>query len=183
MHESSPDQMTQHEFVNKVLPIKDKLFRLARRILNETDAEDIVQDVFYRLWSKKGDIGKYKSLEAFAMVVTRNLCLDRIKLKSYRNEGLEAWNEPVDDKNPERKTELRNDVDMIHKVMKSLPEQQRSIMQMRDIEEMEFDEIGEVMCMNVNAIRVNLSRARKTVRDQIVKIHDYEYNRNKNFAG
>lgn len=175
--------MTQHEFVNRVLPIKDKLFRLARRILNETDAEDIVQDVFYRLWAKKSDIGKYKSLEAFAMVVTRNLCLDRIKLKSYRNEGLETWNEPVDDKNPERKTELKNDVEMIHKVMKSLPEQQRSIMQMRDIEEMEFEEIGEVMKMNLNAVRVNLSRARKTVREQIRKIHNYEYNGTKNITG
>jgi RNA polymerase sigma-70 factor (ECF subfamily) len=175
--------MTQHEFVNKVLPIKDKLFRLARRILNETDAEDIVQDVFYRLWVKKGDLGKYRSLEAFAMVVTRNLSLDRIKLKSYRNESLGEWNEPMVAENPERKTELKNDVDMVHQVMKSLPEQQRSILHMRDIEEMEFEEIGEVMNMNLNAVRVNLSRARKTVRDQIKKMHDYEYNRNKNIAG
>lgn len=174
--------MTQHEFVNRVLPIKDKLFRLARRILNETDAEDIVQDVFYRLWARKSDIGKYKSIEAFAMVITRNLCLDRIKLKSYRNEGLETWNEPVDDKSPERKTELKNDVDMVHQIMKSLPEQQRSILQMRDIEEMEFEEIGEVMKMNLNAVRVNLSRARKTVRDQIRKMHNYEYNGNKNIT-
>lgn len=175
--------MTQHEFVNRVLPIRDKLYRLARRILNGNDAEDIVQDVFYRLWARKGEIGKYKSLEALALVITRNLCLDRIKLKSYRNEDLTEWNQPVDDHNPERTTELKNDVDMIHQVMKTLPEQQRSILQMRDIEEMEFEEISEAMGMQVNAVRVNLSRARKTVRDQIKKIHDYEYNRNKNIAG
>lgn len=160
------------------MPVKDKLFRLARRILNETDAEDIVQDVFYKLWSGKADIGKYKSLEAFAMVVTRNLCLDRIKLKSYRNEGLAEWNEPVDVKHPERTAELKNDFDMVHQIMKTLPEQQRSILQMRDIEEMEFEEIGEVMNMNVNAIRVSLSRARKAVRDQLNKMHNYEYDRN-----
>jgi RNA polymerase sigma-70 factor (ECF subfamily) len=170
--------MTQHEFVNRVTPVKDKLFRLARRILNETDAEDIVQDVFYKLWLRKGEIGKFKSLDAFAMVMTRNLCLDRIKLKSFRNEGLAEWNEPVDEKNPERTTELKNDVEMVHRVMRSLPEQQRTILQMRDIEEMEFDEIGEVMDMNVNAVRVNLSRARKSVRDQLKKMHNYEYDRN-----
>lgn len=175
--------MTQSEFVNRVMPIKDKLYRLARKILNASDAEDIVQDVFYRLWAKRGEIGKYRSLEAFAMVVTRNLCLDRIKLKSYRNEGLTEWNQPVDEKNPEKTTELKNDVEMVQLVMKSLPEQQRSILQMRDIEEMEFDEIGEVMGMQINAVRVSLSRARKTVRDQINKMHDYEYNRNKNIAG
>lgn len=174
--------MTQHEFVNRVMPFKDKLFRLARRILSETDAEDIVQDVYYRLWSKKADLDRYKSLEAFAMVVTRNLCLDRIKLKSYRNEGLAEWNEPVDEKSPHKMTEIRNDVDMVKIAMKTLPEQQRSILQMRDVEEMEYDEIGEVMQMNVNAVRVNLSRARKTVRDQLKKMHNYEYNGSKNIA-
>lgn len=170
--------MTQHEFVNKVMPFKDKLFRLARRILNEPDAEDIVQDVFYRLWSRQDDIGKYRSLEAFAMVVTRNLCLDRVKLKSYRNEGLEEWNEPVDNKSPDKMAELKNDVDMVHKVLQTLPEQQRSVLQMRDIEQMEFEEIGEVMSMNLNAVRVNLSRARKAIRDEIRKMHNYEYKRN-----
>lgn len=174
--------MTQHEFVSRVMPFKDKLFRLARRILSETDAEDIVQDVFYRLWSKKADLDRYKSLEAFAMVVTRNLCLDRIKLKSYRNEGLAEWNEPVDEKSPHKMTEIKNDVDMVKIVMQTLPEQQRSILQMRDVEEMEYDEIGEVMQMNVNAVRVNLSRARKTVREQLKKMHNYEYNGSKNIA-
>lgn len=170
--------MTQHEFVTKVMPFRDKLYRFARRILNEPDAEDIVQDVFYRLWSRKADIGKYRSLEAFAMVITRNLCLDRVKLKSYRNEGLEEWKEPVDNKSPDKMAELKNDVDMIYQVLKGLPEQQRSILQMRDIEHMEYDEIGEVMQMNVNAVRVNLSRARKAIRDQMKKMYDYEYNRN-----
>ena len=170
--------MTQHEFVNTVMPFKDKLFRFARRILNEPDAEDIVQDVFYRLWSRKAEIGKYRSLEAFAMVITRNLCLDRIKLKSYRNEGLEEWNEPVDNQGPDKMAELKNDVDMVYQLLKGLPEQQRSVLQMRDIEQMEYEEIGEVMKMNVNAVRVNLSRARKAIRDQIKKMHNYEYDRN-----
>jgi RNA polymerase sigma factor (sigma-70 family) len=167
--------MTKQEFVNRVMPMKDKLFRLAGRILNEADAEDIVQDVFVKLWTRKAEILKYRSPEAFAVVITRNLCLDKIKSKSYRRDDLAKWNEPVDNKSPEKMAELKNDVDMVRHAIASLPEQQRVIIQLRDIEEMDFEEISEALNMNVNTIRVNLSRARKTIRNQIKKMHDYGY--------
>lgn len=170
--------MTKQEFVYRVMPLKDKLFRLARRILNENDAEDIVQEVFVKLWTRKSEISAWRSVEAFAMVVTRNLCLDKIKSKAYQTEGMEEWNAPVDDKSPDRMTELKNDVEMVHLAIASLPEQQRMIIQMRDVEEMEYDEISEVLKLNLNTLRVNLSRARKAVRDQLKKMHEYEYNRN-----
>ncbi len=170
--------MTKAEFVNKVLPFKNKLFRLAQRILNETDAEDIVQDVFFRLWTRKDDIEKYKNPEAFAMVMTRNLCLDKIKLKSYKKDELAEWNEPKENNNPERMTELKDEVNHIHRTISTLPERQKAIIQMRDIEQMDYDEISEIMQMKVNAIRVNLSRARKAIRDQLIKKHEYEYHGN-----
>ncbi|MCF8366210.1 MAG: RNA polymerase sigma factor [Bacteroidales bacterium] len=170
--------MTKQEFVNRVMPVKDKLFRLARRILNETDAEDVVQEAFVKLWSKQAEISAYRSVEAFAMVVTKNLCLDKIKSKAYQTGGLDEWNAPVDYKSPDKMTELKNDVEMAHLAIASLPELQRMIIQLRDVEEMEYEEISEVLQMNLNAIRVNLSRARKAVRDQLKKMHDYEYNGN-----
>lgn len=169
--------MTKQEFVNLVMPVKDRLFRMARRMLNETEAEDIVQDVFVKLWAKKSEISKYRNLEAFAMVITRNLCLDKIKSKAYQTGELATWNEPIDNKSPEKLAELKNDVDLVHLAIASLPEQQRMIIQLRDVEEMEYDEIGEVMKMSMNALRVNLSRARKAVREQVKKIHNYEYTR------
>jgi RNA polymerase sigma-70 factor (ECF subfamily) len=178
MNHRPTKQMTKTEFVNSVLPIKDKLFRLALRFLNSADAEDIVQDVFYKLWMRNGELQDYKSIDAFAMVVTRNLCLDKIKSKAYQNKELVEWNEPVDKNSPERMTELKDDVGMVHQAMKILPEAQRMIVQMRDVEEMDYDEIGEVMQMKVNAIRVNLSRARKAIRDQLIKKHNYEYKGN-----
>ena len=170
--------MTKQEFVQKVLPVKDKLFRLAGRLLGSVDAEDVVQEVFYKLWVRKTEIDKYRNIEAFAIVITRNLCLDRLKSKAYRRSEITEWNEPVDRLNPERIIELKDDVDMVSKAMDNLPEQQRLIVQMRDIEEMEFDEIANVMQMNVNAVRVNLSRARKSIRSQLKIRHEYEYNGN-----
>lgn len=169
--------MTKAEFVNKVLPVKDKLFRMAGRFLGTVDAEDVVQDVFVKLWNRKADLGKYKSLDAFALVITRNLCLDKIKSKGYKKDELTQWNEVANEKNPEQLTELKDEVGMVRQAMGKLPEQQAMIIQMRDIEEMDYDEIAEVMQMNVNAIRVNLSRARKAIRDQLIKKHAYENSR------
>ena len=57
--------------------------------------------------------------------------------------------------------------------MNTLPEQQRMVLQLRDIEQYEYNEIEEMLEMNPTAIRVTLSRARKAVREQLLKKHSY----------
>jgi len=74
--------MTVETFKIEVLPLKHKLYRFAKRLLkNATEAEDIVQEVFIRLWSRREKLSEYKSIEAFAMTITKNLCLDNLKSK------------------------------------------------------------------------------------------------------
>jgi RNA polymerase sigma-70 factor (ECF subfamily) len=171
--------MTTEEFKKRILPIKDKLFRLARRILNDVEeSEDVIQEVFYRLWVHKEELGNYRSIEAFAMVITKNLCLDKIKSKHYQKAELAEWNTLVDYHSPQKLIEIKEDVGNIHRFIQQLPEQQRIIIQMRDVEELEFEEIADILQMNLNAVRVNLSRARKTIREQLIKKHDYEYKGN-----
>ena len=84
MMASSPQKIEswQQEFLDIILPVKDKLFRLARRLLVSTDeAEDAVQEVFLKLWKSKDKMDNYKNPEAFAMTMTKNYCLDRLKSK------------------------------------------------------------------------------------------------------
>ena len=109
------------------------------------------------------------------MVVTKNMCLDKIKAKGYYKDELNEWNAPVDNKSPDKIAELKDEVSHVHQIIGQLPEQQRMIVQMRDVEEMGYEEIAEVMQMNLNAIRVSLSRARKTIRDRIIKKRKYGY--------
>ena len=171
--------MTAEEFNREVLPVRHKLFRLALRYLNDTEeSEDVVQEVFYKLWSKREALVKYKSVEAFAMVITKNQCLDRMKSKSYRQSELGEWNAPVATETPLMRTELNDEMNSINEIVNHLPEQQKLVIQMRDIEGMEFEEIGEILDLNLNAVRVNLSRARKSLRDQLIKKHKYEYKGN-----
>ncbi len=167
--------MNKAEFIQRVFPLKDKLFRLAIRFLNTADAEDVVQETFVRLWNRTETLTEFRSIDAFAHVITRNLCLDKVKSKNFKSGELNDYNEPHTFENPENKTLVNDEVKMVRQAIKNLPHLQRTVIHLRDIEGMEFEEIQEILEMKPNAIRVNLSRARKAVREQLEKLHNYEY--------
>jgi RNA polymerase sigma factor (sigma-70 family) len=176
---ASYTKMNPEEFKIQVLPLKHKLFRLSFRILGDREeAEDSVQDALLKLWMKKEELKNYTSIEAFAMTVTKNISLDRIRSKSYREERLTDRQANSLKHDPGDILEKADFTGFIKKIIDGLPEQQKAIIQMRDIEGMEFEQIAEITDLNVNAIRVNLSRARKHVRDIILKIQGYELARN-----
>jgi RNA polymerase sigma-70 factor (ECF subfamily) len=68
--------MTQTDFVKLVMPFKDKVFRLAKRLLvSNEEAEDATQEILMKLWRNKLKISEYKNVEAFSMTMTKNFCL------------------------------------------------------------------------------------------------------------
>jgi RNA polymerase sigma-70 factor (ECF subfamily) len=165
--------MTQEEFLATIVPVKDKIYRLAKRILVSNDeAEDAVQEVFLKLWKGKERIKDYRNPEAFAMTMTKNYCLDRLKSKQASNLKIVHSNYQNSD-NLQKQVEANDGVALVFKIMETLPEQQRIILQMRDVEQFEFKEIAEMLESNETAIRVSLSRARKTVREQLIKQYNY----------
>jgi len=169
--------MNQTEFLKLVLPFKDKVFRLARHYLVSTDsAEDATQELFYKLWKNKEKLTSYKNIEAYAMTMTRNYCLD--VLKSKRASNLKIVHNNYSDSNAslEKQTELNDDIQKIHLLINELPEKQRIIIQLRDVEQYSFEEIGKILEIQPTAIRVSLSRARKTVREKLIKQHNYGIN-------
>ena len=166
--------MNQNEFLLLVTPFKDKIFRLAKRLLvNTEEAEDATQEVLVKLWNKSENLSGYNSVEALAMTMTKNYCLDQLKSKRTRNLKIISAN--YQDKEPEleKKIEDLDSLNWVEKIMNQLPIQQRLILQMRDIEQYEFEEIAKILDMKESAIRVTLSRARKTVRDYITEKHKY----------
>jgi RNA polymerase sigma-70 factor (ECF subfamily) len=168
--------MKQKEFLSTVLPYKDKIYRLAKRLLVSTEeAEDAVQEVFLKLWNGKEKIKNYKNPEAFAITMTKNYCFDRLKSKQAANMKIVHSNYKNSD-NIERAIEAKDGVNIVYQIMETLPEQQKTILQLRDVEQFEFAEIAEMMEINETAIRVALSRARKTVREQLIKQYNYGIN-------
>ena len=153
--------MRQGEFLAIVLPIKDKLYRLAKRILvSQDEAEDAVQEVYLKLWKGRGKIKNYKNPEAFAMTMTKNYCLDRLKSKQAGNLKIVHSNY-AHSQNVAREIEANDGVALVFKIMETLPEQQKIVLQLRDVEQFEFAEIAKMLDSNETAVRVALSRARK----------------------
>jgi RNA polymerase sigma factor (sigma-70 family) len=166
--------MKQNEFMQIVSPFKDKLFRMAKRLLVSTEeAEDATQEVLVKLWNKNDSLEQYSSVEAMAMTMTKNYCLDQLKSKRAGNLRIVHHNYTDREASLQQKVEDHDTWNWVEKIMQDLPEQQKLIVQMRDIEDMEFEEIGTVLEMNETAIRVALSRARKTIREKMIKTHRY----------
>jgi RNA polymerase sigma factor (sigma-70 family) len=171
--------MTVEDFKREVFPLKNKLFRLAKRILdNVEESEDMVQETFIKLWNRRDKLDEYRSVEALAVVTTRNLCLDKLKAKKYPSESIERLRNEVEETGYEEKQDLSDMIQKIHHIIKTLPELQRTVIHLRDIEGYDFDEISGILDMNENAVRVNLSRARKKIREMFVNNKNYEYQRN-----
>jgi RNA polymerase sigma factor (sigma-70 family) len=166
--------MNQSDFLKVVLPFKDKVFRLAKRLLVSTEeAEDATQELFFKLWKRKEKIGDYKNVEAFAMTMTKNYCYDRLKSKQASNLTLVHSNYKEKDTSLDKKLEYRDSVNQVHLLIAGLPEQQKIIIQLRDIEQYDFEEICKMVDMKPTAVRVALSRARKTIREELIKKHNY----------
>lgn len=167
--------MKAEEFKSAVIPLSGKLYRIAMRLLGDSqDAKDAVQEVFAKAWNMRERLTEVNNIDAFVTTMLKNHCLDKL-----RTNHSSTWSE-AEKQNivfPESMEErfIQQDTgrvirDIIHK----LPEQQREIMVMRDLEGLEFEEIQRVTKTNLNHIRVNLSRARKAVRDEMLKLFNYE---------
>lgn len=166
--------MNQSDFVTIVMPFKDKVFRLAKRLLvSKDEAEDATQEILMKLWHNKKKIGDYKNVEAFSMTMTKNFCLDRLKSKQAQNLKIVHSNYTDNQASLQSQVETKDSIDWFTKIMEDLPEQQKIIVQLRDIEAYDFSEIAKILDMNETAVRVNLSRARKTIREKLTQTHQH----------
>ncbi len=166
--------MKESVFITLTNGFKDKLYRLAKRLLVSTEeAEDATQEVLLKLWRNKKQIGTYKNVEAFAMTMTKNYCYD--KLKAKENQNLKIVHTNYTDQVPtlQQQLEAKDSVDWIEKIIDKLPKKQRVIVQLRDVEQYDNAEIAAMLEINESAVRAALSRARKAIREELVKKHMY----------
>ena len=166
--------MTQTEFLNIVMPFKDKIFRLAKRLLVSTEeAEDATQEILVKLWNNKTKFESYKNVEAFSMTMTKNFCLDKLKSKQAQNLKIVHSNYQDNNVSLQRQVELNDSLSWVERIIEDLPEQQKMVIQLRDIEQYDYDEIAKMLDMNNTAVRVTLSRARKAIREKLTNTHNY----------
>lgn len=163
--------MKEVSFKTDILPLKDMLFRLAFRItLNREDAEDIVQETLIRLWNETKN-QEVENLKAFAMTVCRNLSIDINERKERLNISLnEDIHEQADlSRLPDEEIETQERYGLLNSLINSLPEKQRTAIQLRDIEGRSYKEIAQVMDISESDVKVNIFRARQKIKEKLTK--------------
>lgn len=159
-------KMELKEFKISVLPLRDKILNYARKLTDSpTDAEDAVQEVMLKLWNNRDELKQYHSIEALAMTMTHNHCMDLQRTRHTDNIPLEYVEKATPGGTPERLLEIKDEIRLMREIIDTLPDLQRTIMRMKDIEEYETEEIADIIGCNREAVRSNLSRARKKVRE------------------
>ncbi len=161
--------MDQNTFSSKVLVLSDQLYRMAKSILlDEELAKDSVQDLYVKLWEKRATLKEIENISAFAMRVIRNLCLDKLRKKKETeliSDELESK-----DYNTVEIIEQKDITKIIKQFINQLPELQRTIIRLRDVEGFEIKEIAYITSSNENAVMVNLSRARQKVKERLIEL-------------
>ncbi len=172
--------MTSNEFKNRVLPLSQRIYPMAARMLgNDDEARDAVQEVMIKLWDRRQQLGQHPNVIGFVLLTARNYCLDRLK-KKKREQSDDLYRKEISDTDSGQGHYEQKELFLIvQKIIARLPEKQKEVIQMRDIDGFEFDEITAVTGLEVTHIRVLLSRARKHVRVQLEKTYSYEQGTNR----
>jgi RNA polymerase sigma-70 factor (ECF subfamily) len=164
--------MTKTEFNNLVIRIGRKLYGHAYRMLRDREgSEDAVQDVFVKMWKMNPKLDEYESVEALALTMVKNQCIDQLRKQKNIEPADDNFFYVYHDTEPstQDKLETNETSALIHRIVNDLPEIYREVIQLRDIDELSYEEIADKTGQNINTLRVNLSRARKSVRDEYKK--------------
>ncbi|MCB9300405.1 MAG: RNA polymerase sigma factor [Lewinellaceae bacterium] len=164
--------MNLEAFKKDILPIKNKLYRVALRITgNPAEAEDVVQEVFIKVWELRERLEEVNNIEAWCMQLTKNKSIDKRRLRFNQSEELNtAYGLSSGNHTPDRQAELNDAVSQVRQLMGQLPENQKIAMQMRDIEGLSYQEIGEALGMPLQQVKTNIFRARKSIRTKLMQL-------------
>lgn len=170
--------MKEISFRNDVLPLKNELYRLALRItLNPAEAEDIVQETLIKVWNRRDQWDTIESIDSFCLTICRNLSLDKMRKMENQNQSLEESEHDAPDQsyssNPEEQAMQQDKLMLIRRLINDLPEKQRSAMQLRDFEGKSYKEIAQIMDISEEQVKINIFRARQTIRQKFLETEEY----------
>lgn len=168
--------MELEKFKIVAIPLREKLQCFAQNMLkDEAEAEDAVQETYLRLWKIKDQLDNHPNIGGYAMQTLKNICIDKLRVEKH-NVSLDNIHIAAGTLTPYTYTEQQDNSSIIRNIIESLPYTQQRIIKMRDIEGFELEEIAQIIGSEITAVRVNLSRARKNVRDKFLGINKLKLN-------
>jgi RNA polymerase sigma factor, sigma-70 family len=162
--------MKEIDFQNDLLPLKNKLYRLAQRItLDSLEAEDVVEDTLVRVWERRKSLTDVENLEVYCLTICRNLALDRAERKDAQHAALDAnFEAPADTTTlPDAQLEADERLAWVRRSFEMLPEKQRTALQLRDIDGHSYQEVATAMDISESDVKVTLHRARQALKEKL----------------
>ena len=158
-------------FKSTIIPLREKLLAYTSKLAeNQVETEDIVQEVFLKLWSIRDKLDGYNSVEALALKMTKNKTLDELKRKRFESQDKikkTTFNAFRTASDPAMIIEYKDMADHVKRLIGMLPSLQQTIIRMKDVEGYELSEIAAITDTPIEAVRNNLSRARKRIREKL----------------
>lgn len=164
------------DFKEEVLPLKNKLYRFALNIVKDEDlAKDVVQECLIKVWEKREEVAFVQNIEAWCMQITRNKALDKLRSKHIKKTDLfeVEFDTRKERDTPYAVTERSQLMKRIQNLIDDLPQRQREVMQLRDIEGYSYKEIAENLDIDINLVKTNLFRARRKIKESLIKVEAY----------
>lgn len=167
--------MRNQTIIQSVDGFKDKLFRFSLKIVgNRFDAEDVLQELLIKIWKKKEDFEELENKEAWCMTVVRNLSIDKIRKRKNNTSDISEHHTISDNApTPDKVTEDKESLSIVMKLLNELPENQREIIHLRDVEGYTYKEISQITGLSEDQVKVNLFRARQKFKEKIKK-HNFQ---------
>lgn len=167
------EKVDAENFKKRFLSYHPKLFRIALALVNnKDDAEDILQEAYCKLWNKRMELIEINNPEAFSVTLVKNLCLDH--LRSARVNRHEEQIEEVNlayETTPDKELERADEIEQIKELIERLPENQKQVLKLRGLSDCSLEEIEEITGFSAVNVRTLLSRARKIIREQYIKLN------------
>jgi RNA polymerase sigma factor (sigma-70 family) len=177
--------MTRKRFDEIIHSQYRKLFMIAYRIVkNKPEAEDAVQEVYLKMWTMGGKLDEYNDIEAIAVTIIKNKCIDVVRRRKFNRQGEEGpsvlnFENPV---SPYDQMVTKETKEIVRKIISGLSPNFRELVQLREIDGLSYEEIASITGANVNSIRVSVSRARQIIKEEYLK-HSYERGISEKTAG
>jgi RNA polymerase sigma-70 factor (ECF subfamily) len=159
-------------FKRQFLPFHPKLYRIALALVgNKDDAEDILQEAYCKLWNKRADLEMVDNAEAFSVTLVKNICIDFLRSPQANRYEERIENVQVaSGTSPEKELEEADELETVRQLIERLPENQRLVIKLRGLSDCSLEEIEEITNFSATNVRTLLFRARKTIKEQYLKI-------------
>jgi RNA polymerase sigma-70 factor (ECF subfamily) len=165
--------MSETLFEKLIVPASDKMYRYALSILREPDtAQDVVQECLMKIWDNRQKLPEIQSPEAWAMRITRNQCFDWVKTNRFTMYS-DTDHDQADRHEADQELLVSDHLHWLEKILQALPEKQREVFHLREVEELTYQDIADVLSLSVSDVKVNLHRARTKVKEFITKTNAY----------